>query len=159
MSEHQEIEILVEQVRTALDFAQQRLQEERVGLILEKVDLELSVQITSKKEAGGKINWGVSIDVSASTQAKRKSVLSISLVPKKPVRLGKRETDELGDAILALASSAAAAVKAGLPDLALAGANLTLEIVQSKEGKLQVVAGPSGGTENTHTIKLRFGPG
>jgi Trypsin-co-occurring domain 2 len=158
MSEKEQISALVTQIKTALEFAEQRLQDERVGLTPEKVELELGVRVTNKKEAGCKLQWLVSVDVSASSQSQWKQTLTISLTPKKTVNLGDRETEELGDAILALASAAAAASRAGQPSFALNKASLALEIMQGKDGKLQVAAGTSGSSENSHKINLTFRP-
>jgi Trypsin-co-occurring domain 2 len=156
MKKNELLVALITQLRIALEIARQRLQDERAGVMLRNVEIELSTEITKKVEVGGKLDLGVSIDLSAGTKNQKRNTLTVLLVPTSPVTLGKGESDELADAILAMAWSVKDASHAGSPDFALSEASVTLDVVNTSDGKLKVVAGASGGSENSHKLKLNF---
>jgi hypothetical protein len=158
MDDSKQLVALVTELEMALAIVGQRLQDQKVGIALQNVELELNVEVKKKVEAGVKFDVVVPVDTSASTEWKNKHTMTLSLTPTKTMKLGKPEHEELADAIFALATATGQVKKAASPNFALNGATLSMEVGVNKEGKLQVIAGPGGGTESSHKIKLTFRP-
>jgi Trypsin-co-occurring domain 2 len=158
MNDSEQLVALVTQIEMALAIVAQRLRDQQAGLVLQKIELELNVQVTKKIEIGGKADFGVSLDASASTEWKNKHTVAISLTPRTTIKLGKPEHEELADALFALALATVKVSKAGAPNFALNEASLSIEIGINRQGKIQIIAGPGGGTESSHKINLSFRP-
>jgi hypothetical protein len=158
MDANKQLVELVTLVGSAVATAAQRLIDEKVGLKLQNAELGVNLEVKKKMITGGKFDLGVSVDLSVSKEWTKRHALIISLTPLKPVTLGRPESEELADAILTLASATSAVLKAGAASFALNSASLSLEIAETAEGKMQVVAGPGGAHGNSHTVKLTFRP-
>src|SRR5260370_18493741 len=158
MDDGKQLVALVAELEMALAIVVQRLRGQKIGIALQNVELELNVEVRKKVEVGVKFDVGVSVDTSASIAWKNKHTMTLSLTPAKTVKLGGPEHEELADAIFALATATGQVSKAAAPNFALNEATLLMEVGIDKERKLQEIAGPGGGRESSHKIKLTIRP-
>jgi len=131
-----------------------RQSKENLEITLTKAELELSVAVTDKMSAGIKFDWGLSFDFSGELQASNTHVLSLSLVPRKGMKLGT-ESAELADAIIALAK---AIKEADQGKFTITEGKVDLKFVVTTEGNIRVVGGGGTKKEGTHGVKLTFLP-
>jgi hypothetical protein len=149
---------LVSQIEEALAIVASRTKNEKLGVTLQKADLRLKVATKKSAIVGGKIEWGVSIDLSAESAWSRAHTLVLSLIPKVKIEMGKPESEELADTIFQSASAINTLQKTVSGHFNPSEASVSIDIEQSKDGKVQVVAGGGAQRTNSHTIELSFRP-
>jgi hypothetical protein len=72
---------------------------------------------------------------------------------------GERESQELADVIVEIATAMGNLSKVVAGNFNASEATVSVDIEETKDGALQIVAGGGGGTwANSHTIKLTFRP-
>jgi hypothetical protein len=147
---------LVKQLEEALAIVASRTTTEKLGLTLQKADLHLKVSTKKSAVVGGKIECGVSIDLSAEKEWSRAHAIVLSLIPKAKITLGKPESEELADTIVELASAIAAIEKRVAGNFRPTEATVSIDVEQNKDGKVQIVAGGGGTWSNAHTMELSF---
>ena len=149
------VDQLVPKIENALKRV--RTKSKDLGITLKTAEVELSVNRAWGGEGGLKIDFVVEIDAGGSHKRSRAQTLSLKLVPKGGVaKLGDTESDELAEAILALAS---AIKQAATSSFAVDEGTVEVEFEVTTEGKLKVVFG--GGereTKGAHKVKLAFKP-
>jgi hypothetical protein len=149
---------LVSKIEVALAMVVGR-RKNTLGLKLQKAELHLKVATKKDLKAGGKLEFGVSIDLSAEQHWSRAHTLVLSLIPKEKIVMGKKdESEELADAIFEIAEAMNQLDRTVAGSFNAAEAAVSIDVEESKDGKLQVVAGGGGKWSNTHTIKLIFRP-
>lgn len=146
---------LVKQVKEAIRLAEERVPDKKLAVT--KVDLE--IKTTFKKQAGaeGKINWlPVPLELSAHYRQSDVQTISMTLIPEQgPVLMGKAESfaEELADAVQVVKACVEEAAATD-PPFGLKESTVTLNVVTSKDGKVQIIAGGDMSSENAHTVKL-----
>ena len=131
---------------------------ETLGLTLQKAELHLKVATKRDVKVGGKLEFGVSIDLSAQAEWSRAHTLVLGLIPKAKVSLGTDESEELADAIFEIASAIKQLNQTVAGNFNASEATISIDVEEARDGKLQVVAGGGGKWTNAHTIKLSFRP-
>jgi hypothetical protein len=149
---------LVRKIEEALAIVANRTKDGALGLTLQKAELHLKVATKKAAKAGGKIEFGVSIDVSAEKEWSRAHTLVLALTPKTKIGLGKTESEELADSIFEIASAVNQLQRTVAGNFNASEATVSIDVEESKDGKLQIVAGGGGKWTNSHTIKLTFRP-
>jgi hypothetical protein len=149
---------LVRQLEGALAIVASRTKKEKLGVTLQKADLRLKVATKKSTIIGGKIEWGVSVDVSAGGEWSRAHTLVLSLIPKVKIEMGKPESEELADTIFEIASAISTLQKTVSGHFNASEASISIDVEQSKNGKVQVVAGGGAQRINSHTVELSFRP-
>jgi hypothetical protein len=152
---------LVKKIEQALAIVADKTEKDKqkLGLTLQKAELHLKVSTKKDFKAGGKIEWGVSIDLSASKEWSRAHTIVLNLAPKDKIELGgKDESEDLAEIIFAVASAISQLRKTVAGNFNASGAEVSIDVEESKDGKIQVVAGGGGKWANAHTIKLSFRP-
>jgi hypothetical protein len=129
------------------------------NLTLLKAELEMNLTTSKAVKAGGKIDLGVSLELSTEHDSANTHRFSITLDPK-PDRgkLGEKEVDELSDAILELVALRKRVEALPLSDFTVGNLGLSLHVERSTGGKLQLVAGGGGKATTSHKINLTFRP-
>jgi hypothetical protein len=151
---------LVKKIEQALAMvAEKTRKDKKLGLELQRAELHLKVSTKKDVKAGGKIEWGISIDLSASKEWSQAHTIVLNLAPKEKIQLGgKEESEELAETIFAVASAISELRKTVAGNFNASGAEVSIDVEESKDGKIQVVAGGGGKWTNAHTIKLGFRP-
>jgi PHP family Zn ribbon phosphoesterase len=149
---------LVRKVEQALAIVASRTAGEKLGLTLQKAELNLKVSTRKSAKTGGKIDFGVSIDLSTENEWSRAHTLRLSLTPKTKIALGESENQELAGDIFEIASAVKELQKAVAGNFNASEATVSLEIEATRDGKLQVVTGGGGKWINSHEITLTFRP-
>jgi hypothetical protein len=146
---------LIKTVEDALAIVAKK-SKDSLDITLMKAEVELSVKATDEVSGGAKLDWGLSIDLSGKVESSNTHTLSLSLIPVKGyLKLGS-ESDELADAILALAK---AIKEAEQTKFVITEGKVDVKFVVTSEGKLKIVVGGGSSKEGTHSIKLTFQPG
>jgi ribosomal protein S7 len=149
---------LVKQIEEALAIVASKTKKEKLGLTLQNAELHLKVSSKRSAKVGGKIEWGFSIDLSAEKEWSRAHSLVLRLIPKATIEMGKSESEELADTIFEIASAVGHLQKTVAGHFNPSEASVSVDVEQSKDGKVQVVAGGGGKWINSQTIKLSFRP-
>ena len=159
MSEGETLVSLVEKIEKALAIVADRTKKEKLGVTLQKAELELKVASKKSAVVGGKIDIGVSIDASAEKEWSKSHTLTLALTPKAKIALGKeKESETLAATIIEIASAMGRISQAAAGNFNASEASVSIDVEESKDGTLQVVAGGGGTWANSHTIKLTFRP-
>ncbi len=150
------VDQLVPKIENALRVV--RAKSKDLGITLMTAEVELSMERAWTGEAGVKFDFIVEVDVGGSQKRSRGHTLSLKLTPKGgAVKLGDKESDELAEAILSLAS---AIKRAGTSSFAVTEGTVEVEFTVSTDGKLKVVvAGGDRETKGVHKLTLAFRPG
>jgi len=149
---------LVSKIEVALAMVVGR-SKDTLGLTLQKAELHLKAATKKNIKAGGKLEFGVSIDLSAQQEWSRAHALILSLTPKEKISMGKRdESEDLADAIFEIASAVKQLERTVARSFNASEAAVSIDVEEGKDGKLQVVVGGGSKWTNTHTIKLIFRP-
>jgi Trypsin-co-occurring domain 2 len=149
---------LVHKIEQALAIVASRTEEKKLGLTLQKAELHLKVSTKKDMKAGGKIDWGVSIDLSTAKEWSRAHTIVLSLIPKAKIELGKSESEELAETIFEAASAMSQIREKVAGNFNASEASVSIDIEETTDGKIQIVAGGGGKWANSHTIKLTFRP-
>lgn len=147
---------LVRKIEKALAIVASRTRNEKLGLTLQKAELELKISTKKAAKTGGKIDFGVSIDVSVEQEWSRAHTLVLSLIPKAKIALGKNESEELADDILEIAAAINQLQKTVAGNFNASEATVSVDIEETKDGKLQIVTGGGGKRTHSHKITLNF---
>ena len=158
MSDSDALVNLVKQIEEALAIVASKTKKEKLGLTLQNAELHLKVSTKKSGKVGGKIDWGVSIDLSAEKEWSRAHSLVLSLTPKAKIEMGKSESEDLADTIFEIASAVGQLQKTVAGHFNPSEASVSIDVEQAENGKIQVVAGGGGTWTNSHTIKLSFRP-
>ena len=159
MSEGDTLVSLVEKIEDALGMVASRTKKEKLGVTLQKAELELKVASKKSAKIGGKIEFGVSIDASAKKEWSKAHTLTLALTPKAKIELGEmKETQDLADTIFEIAAAMSRVSKAVSGNFNASEATVSIDVEETKDGILQAIAGGGGSWENSHTIKLAFRP-
>jgi hypothetical protein len=149
----------VEKIDEALAKVASLSKKQKLGVTLQKAELELKVASRKSAKAGGKIDFGVSIDASTEKEWSKAHTLTLALTPKAKIDLGPdKESQKLADTILEIASAMGSISKATAGNFNASEATVSIDVEESKDGNLQVVAGGGGSWANSHKIKLTFRP-
>ncbi|HUB82599.1 MAG TPA: trypco2 family protein [Bryobacteraceae bacterium] len=158
MSGTDELVDLVSRMEVALAMVAGRTKKDKLGIELQRAELHLKVATKKTAKAGGKLEFGVSIDVSSEKEWSKAHTFILALTPKAKIALGKDESEELADAIIEIASAIKQLEKTVAGNFNASEATVSIEVERSTDGKLQVVAGGGGKSVNAHTLKLTFRP-
>jgi hypothetical protein len=144
---------LIRKIEEALAIVAHRT--ENLGITLEKAELELKVASRKSAKAGGKIDFVVSIDASVEKEWSKAHTVTLSLIPKAKVVLGKDESSLLAETIIIMANAMRRAVTGNFN---ASEATVSIDIEETKDGSIQVVGGGGGNWANSHLVKLTFRP-
>jgi hypothetical protein len=149
---------LVSRMEVALAMVAGRTKLGELGLTLQKAELQIKVATKKSAKAGGKLDFGVSIDLSSEKEWSKAHTLVLVLTPKTRIALGKSESEDLADAIIEIASAVKQLEKTVAGNFNASEATVSIDVEQTSDGKLQVVAGGGGKSASAHTLKLTFRP-
>ena len=114
-------------------------------LTLRKAKLEIELSAKDVSKAGGKFEFGISLDASVKRERKHTHVLSLILEPiPEGGKLGGDEAHDLADSILALAAlrNKIAALQSG--EFKVGDMELEVHFARKKSGGFQIVCGGEG---------------
>ncbi len=147
-------EIIVKVKKAIRDVEEQSLREDMQF----KVDkLELTLKAFSSKDVGGKITFKIPIEFGfgAKITDQKIQTIALSFVPVEEMHMFGREDIEkdLVEAIHAIKEGIRNAAEES-PKFKLQEAQVGLDFVLDKEGKISVIAQGSGESQITHSLKL-----
>jgi len=127
-----------------------------LGLTLRKARVEIEFSTNEIKKAGGKLEFGISLDASIKRERGHTHILSLILEP--GPQAGKLDGDEahdLADSILAIAALRTK-VAAKSKEFKIGDMELEVHFARKTSGGLQIVCGGEGESENTQKVTLSF---
>ncbi len=147
---------LVRAIEDALAIVRYRT-EKRLGISLQKAELELRFAAKKTAGVGGSIEIIVPIEAGVERAWSNLQTFTLSLTPAGgSLDLGEPPANELADAILALAATIDQLARVKPASFTLGTAGLSIGVELTTEGKLQVVFGGGGKSSTAHTINLTF---
>jgi Trypsin-co-occurring domain 2 len=147
---------LVKDVEEALVIVRQKAQHS-LGLTLKRAELEIEISTQSVAKAGGKLDFGISLDASIKRARSHTHVLSLTLEPTAgSLKMGWEETHDLADSIVALAGLRSQVKKLGFTDFKVGDMTLEIHVEKKTSGGLQIVGGGEGESGNTQKVTLYF---
>src|SRR5215472_6902439 len=124
----------MEKIEQALAIVANRSKKEKMGVTLQKAELELKVASKKSAKIGGKIEFGVSIDASAEKEWSKAHTLTLALTPKAKVELGKeKESQTLADTIVELAAAMSSISKAAAGNFNASEASVSIEVEEAMD--------------------------
>jgi Trypsin-co-occurring domain 2 len=150
---------VIKSIETALAVVRRRLKDEKLGITLQRADIELKVTTTGGISGGFKWDLVVPVEVGGKHETTDTMTIALSLTPaKSAASLGESPSDELADGIIELAKAMKQASDETAGNFAVSSGSIGLEFAVTAEGTLQIVVGPKINTGTTNSIELNFRP-
>src|SRR5437660_8232543 len=125
---------LVSRMEVALAMVAGRTKQGALGLTLQKAELQIKVATKKSTKAGGKLDFGVSIDLSSEKEWSKAHTLVLALTPKAKIALGKSESEDLADAIIEIASAVKQLEKTVAGNFNASEATVSIDVEQTTDG-------------------------
>jgi len=147
---------LVKDVRDALAIVRVKALNS-LNLTLKKARVEIEISTKDTTKAGGKFEFGISLDASVKRQKADVHVISLMLEPIGLAgKLGGDQAHDLADSILALAAVRNTITTLKSTDFKLGDMELEVRFERTKSGGLQIVCGGESESGNTQRVTLYF---
>jgi hypothetical protein len=153
------LDTVIKNIETALAVVRKRMKGERIGITLDKADIQLKVTTVGGAEVGLKWEVLVPVEISAKQTTKDTQTLALSLKPAAgSAALGNSPSDELAEAILHLSKAMKQASDSAAGNFTVSSGSVALEFEINNEGKVQAIFGGNLSSGSNHSITLTFRP-
>ena len=131
----------------------------KLGLTLQKADVEVELTVTISTVAGAKFDIGVSVDTGVKKDMTNVHLFSLSLEPKGDIgSLGSEETHDLAQAIVEIAQLQKEIAGLNSKNFSVGSLKLSISFERTTEGKLQIIGGGGRTSQNVQRLNLTFRP-
>jgi hypothetical protein len=128
-----------------------------LNLTLKRAEIEVEIHTQDVSKAGGKFEFGISLEASIRRERTHTHVLTLTLEPIGGAgKMGWEETHDLANSIIALAGLRSKVAQLGFTDFKVGDMVLVLHIERKTSGGLQIVCGGEGESGNTQKVTLTF---
>jgi hypothetical protein len=131
----------------------------KLGLTLQKAEVEVELSVTASTVAGAKFDIGVSVDAGVKKDVANVHLFSLSLEPKDDIgSLGSEETHDLAQAIVEIAQLRKEIAGLNSKNFSVGSLKLSISFERTTEGKLQIIGGGGRTSQNVQRLNLTFRP-